>query len=684
MLAGYTEPVSSLTPETNYKTIAQRLARNIASQHLSRQPPDDAISARAWTNFLASLDTERLFFLQSDIEKFSSEKYQLDDYIKEGNVIFAYLVFNQFRKRVKETLNYVTHRLEHHIELKEGETYKWNRQNADWPQNENEKQELWNKKIMNEVVVLRASTTNNITNETKIIINRYNRLASVLEAVDAEWVLQKYLSAFVEAYDPHSTYLSPNTIEDFAIEMNQSLVGIGAVLTSEDNVVKVVSTIPGGPAHRDTRPQRLVPGDKIIAVAQENGDPVDIMHMPLYKVVRLIRGKKGTKIILTVQPASDPSGSTTKIVDLIRDEVKLDENAVKLELKEKTDSRGTKRAIGIITLSAFYGDVLSGYRTAEPKRSCAEELKSLLLKGSEKKVEGILLDLRNNSGGSLEEAVRVTGLFIGSGPVVQVLDRTRLWGRYRLTSLMDPDPCIVYAGPLVVLVNRLSASAAEIVAGALQDYGRAVIIGDSKTFGKGTVQALIKLGNNMGFLKVTTTKYYRISGMSTQLKGVTSDILIPSVFDYSGVGEDSLPNALPWSVTNSAPYVRFGELNKLIPLLRIKSEERRLASLNFVQYEKQLEYFHKMWQTAELPLDIAERRKLMEAEKQLSMSALYYNEIENAPDKQKNKDDIILHEALNILQDLIEMQAAPSITQGHLTDRTPRNKWFEFLKWFKF
>lgn len=688
MLVSYAEPVDSLTPETNYKIIAQRLARNIASQHLSRQPPDDTISARAWTNFLVSLDTERLFFLQSDIDNFSSEKYQLDDHIKEGNIIFAYLVFNQFRKRVKETLNYitehVTNRLEHHIKLKKGETYKWNRQNTDWPQDENEKQELWNKKIINEVAVLRASTTNNITNETKIIISKYNRLASVLEEVDAEWVLEKYLSAFAEAYDPHSTYLSPNTIEDFAIEMNQSLVGIGAILTSEDGVVKVVSTIPGGPAHRDTRPQRLVPGDKIIAVAQEKEAPVDIMHMPLYKVVRLIRGKKGTKIILTVQPASDPSGSTTKIVDLIRDEVKLDENTVKLKLEEKTDFTGAKRTVGIITLSAFYGDVFWGYRTDESKRSCAEELKSLLLKASEKKAEGVLLDLRNNSGGSLEEAVRVTGLFIGSGPVVQVLDRTRLWGRYRLTPLMDPDPSIVYAGPLVVLINRLSASAAEIVAGALQDYGRAVIVGDSKTFGKGTVQALIKLGNNMGFLKVTTTKYYRISGMSTQLKGVTSDILIPSVFDYSGIGEDSLPNALPWSVTNSVPYVRWGELNRLIPLLRIKSEERRMASLNFAQYEKQLEYFHKMWQTGELPLDIAERRKLIETEKQLSMSPVHHNEIENIPDKQKDKDDIILHEALNILLDLIEMQAVPNMPQGHLSDRTPRKKWLEFLKWFNF
>ena len=535
---------------------------------------------------------------------------------------------------------------------------------------------------MNELVVLQASVTNSITNETKLIINKYNRLASVLEDVDAEWVLQKYLSAFAEAYDPHSTYLSPATMEDFAIEMSQSLVGIGAVLTSEDGVAKVVAIIPGGPAHRDTRPQRLVPGDKIIAVAQENREPVDVMHLPLYKVVRMIRGKKGTKVILTVQSASDPTGSTIKIVDLIRDEVRLEENTVKLELREKPDSTGIKRTVGIVTLGAFYGDI-SGEGTAGTKRSCADELKSLLLKAAEKKIEGILLDLRNNSGGSLEEAVKVTGLFIRSGPIVQILDRDWLWGRTRLTPLVDPDSSIVYSGPLVVLVNRMSASAAEIVAAALQDYGRAVIVGDSKTFGKGTVQSLIKLGSNMGSLKVTTTKYYRVSGMSTQLKGVTSDIVVPSVFDYSGIGEESLPNALPWSATNAVPYARWGQLDKLIPLLRNKSEERRLTSPVFARYEKQLEYFHNVWQTGELPLDIAERRKLIEIEKQLSgLSPVYYNEITEISEKQK--DDIILQEALDILQDLIVMQAASNIIPAHITDRTSRSKYLDFLKWFKF
>ncbi|NIY17154.1 MAG: tail-specific protease, partial [Nitrospinaceae bacterium] len=360
------------------------------------------------------------------------------------------------------------------------------------------------------------------------IRSRYERFTDSVDQIESIWVLDQYLSAFCRAFDPHCDYMPPAVAEEFNIEMSLSLVGIGAVLTLDGGAAKIMEIIPGGPADRDTRPERLQPGDRIIAVAQGAEEPVDVMNWSLSKIVRLIRGKKNTEVRLTVVSESAETGDETRIVNLIRDEIKLEDRGARKDIFEASGKDGIMRKLGVISLPAFYGDVRASQDEAEGK-SCADDVYKLLGELRQERVDGIILNLRNNTGGSLREAGLLTGHFIPYGPVVLIRDGSTV------SVLPDQNPEIAYAGPLVVLVNRHTASAGEILAGALQDYGRAIVAGDSKTHGKGSVQIVHALGagGELGSIKVTNAQFYRISGSSTQLKGVTSDVLIPSPLDYS-------------------------------------------------------------------------------------------------------------------------------------------------------
>jgi carboxyl-terminal processing protease len=675
----------ALTPGPEVPRIARRFADLLARKHLSRRALDDTISAQAWTNYLNSLDYEHLYFLADDIAAFSARRDTLDDQLAEGNLGFAFTVRETFLERLNERYTFITNQLAAGFDLERNESYAWKRRAAPWPADAAERDILWRLKLKNEyiqrVVAAELRDTNGpppaatnalpgaatnalpgaVTNAVpdaaaepadpiEGIADRYTQLRTVLNDSDADWVVQRYLTAFAHAYDPHSSYLSAGALDDFNIDMQLSLVGIGALLTSEDGTAKIERIIPGGPADRDTRDIRLVPGDKIIAVGQGNEEPVSILHWPLQKAVAKIRGEKQTRVVLVVIPASDPTGSTTKTVDLIRDEVQLEEQAADASVVRVAATDGVTRPLGIIRLPTFYADLRTGGGEDDgTRRSAGADVEAILRDMIADGVHGVLLDLRNNGGGALVEAVKITGLFIDEGPVVQVRER------YGRRVMLDRDPRTLYAGPLVVLVNRLSASASEIVAGALQDYGRAVIVGDTRTHGKGTVQTVESLGRErgLGALKVTTACFFRITGSSTQLRGVEPDIVIRSPLDFMELGEDTLPNAIEWAMIDPAPYLAVDAVNAVEPL-RARSAARRAEDPLFAAYREFLERVESLQDAAEMPLDIATRREMARTEKELAAlrDELAMANILREDDDPGDEGDLILSESLRILADL--------------------------------
>jgi carboxyl-terminal processing protease len=424
-------------------------------------------------------------------------------------------------------------------------------------------------------------------------------------------VLQAYLNGLAHAYDPHTDYFSAPHAQDFSIGMNLSLFGIGAQLNEDDGYCTIHSLVPGGPAAKS---KQVFEKDRIIAVAQSNAPPVDVVDMDLEKVVQQIRGTKGTEVRLTISPAADRSAR--KIVKLIRDEIKLEDSEAKAKLVELP---GGKR-IGIIDLPSFYATVNLGDNGNTTPKSTSVDVAKLVKRLKQEKVSGIIIDLRTNPGGSLEEAIKFTGLFIKEGPVVLARDPD---GHVQVDS--DPDPTELYAGPLVVMVNRFSASASEIAAAALQDYGRALIVGDISTHGKGTVQSLNPLkpymlptengnSNDPGNLKITIRKFYRISGASTQLKGVEPDIVLPDVLNYSTqVGEVSLDNPLPWDTIQPANYEKLNFVQPYLPALKAHSDDRIATNQDFLYVKQDIEQFQKM--QADKTATINERDALKERER---------------------------------------------------------------------
>jgi carboxyl-terminal processing protease len=661
-----------LAAKPYYAQIARLVARHLPHGHLSRAALDDDMSTRAWTNYLAALDFGRVYFLQSDIDRFREQQTQIDDLLRNGELDFAYDVFEIFKERVANRTAFVADILEKGFDVDRDESFHWRRKDMPWPQDEADWNEIWRKRLKNEYVRMLIGRRLGEPDETvledkaetegdtapprpleAIILDRYRQVSTVFEDSEAEYVLEKFLSAVAQAYDPHSAYMAPSTLEDFDIEMKLSLVGIGALLRSEDGAAKVVRLIPGGPADRDRRDKRLRPGDKIIGVGQDDAPIVNTLHWPLSKTVRQIRGEKGSRVVLRVIPASDPTGSTTRLVDLVRDEVKLEEQAANLETHTIEARPGTNVKLAVIRIPAFYANMHARSVFDPEFRSSAYDVGRFLEQAKAGQVDGVVLDLRNNGGGSLLEAIRMSGLFITTGPIVQVKER------YSVRVLPDDDARIVYAGPLLVLVNRLSASASEILAGAIQDYGRGIVVGDSKTHGKGTVQSIVDVGRDerLGACKITSASYYRISGSSTQLRGIIPDIIIPSSYDFLDVGEDHLPNPVPWSSIDPVKYEPFDRMGPLIPELRQRSLARRAKSDRFEAYGRLLSRIEELNNIDEVPLGLQPRLKMAQAERELTDLQERLAEESTGPvDDEDKGPDLILDESLRILSDLIILE----------------------------
>ena len=459
---------------------------------------------------------------------------------------------------------------------------------------------------------------------------------------DNDDVLEIFLTALSHVYDPHSDYMGKSSLENFSIGMKLSLFGIGALLRSEDGYCKIQELKPG-PAQRS---KKIKPNDRIVAVAQGNEPPVDVVDMKLNKVVELIRGPKGTEVRLTVIPADAADPSVRNVISLVREEIKLEDQEAKAKLFEG-DVNGKKARWGVIDLPSFYAafDLEGSKSDGEPK-STTTDVAKLIKKLTEAKVEGLILDLRHNGGGSLEEAINLTGLFIPEGPVVQVRDADG-----RIIVDKDRDPSMAYKGPLIVLTSRFSASASEILAGALQDYGRALIVGDSSTHGKGTVQSLIQLSpymrqfglassQNPGALKVTIRKFYRASGASTQLKGVTPDIILPSINNFAEVGESSLENPLPWDTIAATNYTKLNLVESYVDELRKRSVKRTSTEKDFLFIKDEIDRFKKM--LAEKSVSMNESVRLKEKQEADERSKARKKELASRPEPKETVWDITL------------------------------------------
>ncbi len=667
--------------EDTYRAIGALLARRLPREHLSRLPLDATMGNRAFDLFMAALDPERAYFTAAEIARWRAEAAPFERHLREGDLTFARRSFERLRERARDRLAFAERFLADLPEPDAEAVYRWRRRDEPWPADDAARDELWRRKLWNEIVArqvaMRLAEEDAAAKKkpaasapqeeaegaleepnlapAEFVLKRYRQYLQVLEDSDDEFISDRFFSAFTQAYDPHSEFLSAVRSEDFDINMKLSLVGIGAVLSTEDGMARIVRLIPGGPAERDGR---LRPNDRIVAVAQGNEPPVDVLHWPLYKVVRLIRGEIGTRVTLTVWPASDLSGASERRIELVRDEVKLEDKAARGVVREVPAGEGSVRRLAVVTLPEFYADFKGmnngGAEARRSSRDVRNIIRDLQAKGG---FEGLLLDLRNNGGGSLPDAIELAGLFIRSGPVLQVRDA-------RSTQVLtDPDPAIVYDGPLVVLVNRLSASASEIVAAALQDYRRAVIVGDSKTHGKGTVQSLQPLAPRdpaLGQIKVTTAAFYRIAGGSTQRRGVEADIVLPSFLDVTEVGEEYLPHALDWSVIEPTFFTVFARAIPDLEKLRAASERRRRGDPRFEAWDRTREQIAQRVRSAEIPLRLEARLALARAERELER---LQSELESdaEPDADDGKD-LVLEEGLRILADMVaerETRAAP-------------------------
>jgi carboxyl-terminal processing protease len=558
-------------PASSRETVAMSVGRLLEEGHYTRQKLNEEVSKKFLQTYLEMLDFSHLFFTQEDVDSVTA-KYAdaMAGDVLMGTLKPGYEIYALYTKRVDERVAKIKELLKQPTDFKSNATVELSRQKSPWPKNEAEADQLWRGRIANELLQEHLSE-HPIEPAPQLISRRYERLARNVHEQDKDEQMKLYLDALAQAYDPHSEYLSKADMKNFSINMGLSLVGIGAMLRSEDGYAKIESLVPGGPAQTDGR---LKVGDRISAVAQGQAEYVDVREMRLDKVVEMIRGKKGTRVRLLVIPstATDPSGR--KNVELVRDEIKLKDQEARADIIIRKDENGDPIKLGWLTLPSFYADM------DRHQKSTTRDVLALLKRLKKENIAGLVVDLRKNGGGSLEEALSLTGLFLKSGPIVQTKDYN---GTIRISS--DPDSGIAYAGPMVVLTSRQSASASEIFAAALQDYGRAVIVGDKNTFGKGTVQTILPIGrfasllgshtDEDGALKLTIQKFYRIAGGSTQLHGVTSDIVLPSLSDLPEFGEGALKNALAYDEVAKAKFTKWSDNHSLfIDQLRRRSEER--------------------------------------------------------------------------------------------------------------
>lgn len=640
--------------------------------HYERRTLNTPLSSQIFDRYFKDLDAQRAYFLAEDIKGFEVFRDTLGNDLKKGNMRPAFLIYNRYQQRATERFDFMLAELAKgvdKIDFSKDEILEIDREKSPWLTTKAEIDDLWRKRLKAAVLGMKLSGKKN-DDIQKTLTKRYKSQLNTVSRTKSDDAFSVFMNSFTETYDPHTEYFSPRTEENFNINMSLSLEGIGAVLQSSDDYTKVVRLVPAGPADKGGQ---LKTGDRIVAIAQGQQDFIDVVGWRIDEVVDKIRGPKGTTVRLQVIPASAVDENQTRIISIVRNTVKLEDQAAQKKIVNVKRGEETQR-IGVIKLPAFYAD-FQGMQSGDPNyRSTTRDVKKLINELKAEKINGLILDLRNNGGGSLSEANSLIGLFIATGPTVQIRNANG-----KVEVMGDSDPSVTYAGPLVVMVNRLSASAAEIFAGAIQDYGRGIVVG-STTFGKGTVQSLRDL--EYGQLKLTEAKFYRISGASTQNRGVSADILFPNIFDETEIGESALANALPWDTIPSARYLPYQDYSTRLINLRKASEIRQSTDPDFRFLNESIAFAKDLKKQKTISLNEEKRRaeKKEQDEKRLALEnrrrsakgetllkswadaedeAEAEAELPADPNKEKPEDSAFVLEAANILVDSV----APQVTK---------------------
>ena len=580
------EEFSPLYPSPQQPRTSLAILSRLSQMHYNKTTLDDELSSNIFDRYIKTLDNSRSYFTDHDIAELESYRFRFDEALKSGNLRPAFLIFNRYHNHVITRLNYLIDTVKgglEQIDINDSERLLINRKDAARPKNPSEAQHLWHKQLQNSIINLKTAGKSIAEIET-VLLKRYkNQLNRALQS-NSNDVFQIYIDALTKTYDPHTQYFSPRSSEDFNIHMSLSLEGIGAVLQSEDEFTKVVRLVPAGPADKSGK---IFPTDKIIGVAQgKKGEIIDVVGWRLDDVVQLIRGPKKSTVRLEIISGGSENNSQRKIIHIVRNTVKLEEQAAQKDIIHIKEN-GEDYKIGLINLPTFYLDFKGIQENRKDYKSSTRDVKRLIAELQEEGIDGLVIDLRNNGGGSLQEANSLTGLFIKSGPTVQIRSSSG-----KVDVLSDDDKQLFYDGPLAVLVNRMSASASEIFAGAIQDYGRGIIIG-SRTFGKGTVQSLLPL-HNKGQLKITLAKFYRISGESNQNKGIIPDISYPSIYNQDDIGESALSNALPWDSIKAADYAIWENYQPHLSVLNQNHDIRTQTNPDFIYLNQQMKNFEKL------------------------------------------------------------------------------------------
>ncbi|MGE5682978.1 MAG: carboxy terminal-processing peptidase [Bacillota bacterium] len=651
------DKVPVLTPGEIQQREDQFIMPLLSRYHYKKTDLNDSLSSIILDNYIKTLDPNRSYFLASDIESFNKYRHQLDDDIKIAHLKPAYDIFNLYLQRIRDRQEYIHSALQKEFDFTKDEFYEPDRKNLPWANTKEELDEIWRKRIKYEALREKLDGKE-WAKVSETLEKRYRNFERRMFQFKSEDVFQYFENQFLEAIDPHTQYFSPAVSDNFKMNMSLSLEGIGASLQSDDEYTVVREIIAGGPAFKS---KLLKVNDKIVSVAQgDDGEMVDVIGKNLDDVVKLIRGAKGTTVRLQIIPAEGGVNAKPREIKLVRDKIKLEDKAAKKEVLE-INNNGTPFRIGIITLPEFYFDFEAQARGEKDYKSTTKDVRKLLRELKDQKVDGLVIDLRDNGGGSLQEAIDLTGLFIKDGPVVQVRNSDS-----SVEVGQDQDPNIVYDGPMAVLVNRASASASEIFAAAIQDYKRGVIVGE-QTYGKGTVQNLIDLNrlfkndnDKMGQLKLTIAKFYRINGGSTQRLGVMPDVKMPSVYDTTDFGESTEPSALQWDQIPAADYTVYNKIGDAVPQLLGKHEERMKSDPILSSYAEELEEYKKAHDKKTVPLMESKLKKerdeeedkrfarMNERRKAQGLKLLNKGEVE----PKDEKSDPVLKETANIVSDL--------------------------------
>lgn len=644
---------NTISPKTEHAFQCVKIIRALERYHYLGKTLDNKMSAAIFEKYINSLDPAKHLFTLADINRLKSDEFYFDDYLKKGSLVQGFRIFNLSIERSRQRLDYILSVLdkwETILDFSKNEIFILDYDQRRWSASETELADLWRKELKSHIITLFMDNRSNddITDTLKKI---YSSRKQRLDQTNSDDVFQMIMNSVASSFDPHTQFFPPRASEDFDIHMSLSLEGIGAVLQNEYEYTKVVRLIPKGPADKSNL---LMPGDRIIGVGQgTDGEIKDTIGQRIDHVVKLIRGPKNSFVRLKIIPAKQ--SSDTRTIQIKRDRVKLEEQSAKKEILD-IDHEGRKFKIGIIEIPNFYIDFDAYNNGTKDYKSTTRDVEKLLIELKEENINGLIVDLRDNGGGSLKEAAQLTGLFLKSGPVVQIKTK------YKISKLYDDDPRIFYTGPLVVLINRMSASASEIFAGAIQDYNRGLIVG-TRSFGKGTVQELQPLGQ--GKLKLTSAKFYRVSGESTQNMGILPDLEFPEIYRTEDTGESSLKGALPWDTTIKTSYSAYPDMRRIKRIIDKSYQKRAAADPGIGYLNKSIEILSDFNDRTQITLNLEDRKRrkknyeTAETDVKNAYLTALGRPLENNPDEKNMKTDdfkdILTNQAALIAIDFVNL-----------------------------